>query len=258
MITLISDFGLDDPYVGIMKSRIAQRAPQIPIIDLTHRIAPFAAEQAGYWLWCCLGQFPAGTVHLAVVDPGVGAERDIVVLEAAAQLFIAPNNGLLGLVGGEPEARAYALSQQARSRLGLESASATFHGRDIMAPLAAELACTRIRAVELGPRVALRPGRLTRASTQADGSVRGVVAVIDRYGNALTTISVGAIAHLRQPQVQLQERYLPWVRTYSQADVGECVALINSSGMLELAAREASAAQALDVRVGQTVYVHDR
>jgi len=82
ILTLTSDFGLHDPYVGIMKSRILQRAPQLQLVDLTHDIAPFAIEAAGYWLYCVQPQFPAGTVHLAVVDPGVGSERAIVVLEA--------------------------------------------------------------------------------------------------------------------------------------------------------------------------------
>jgi S-adenosylmethionine hydrolase len=258
LITLISDFGLHDPYVGILKGRIVERAPGTPIIDLTHEITPFAPEEAGYWLYCCCGQFPAGTVHVAVVDPGVGSARAIVVLQAKGQLFIAPDNGLLGLVAsGDVEARAYQVGEGALLRLGLAPLSATFHGRDVMAPLAAELASERLRADEVGPQHDLQPGRLQRAVARGDGSIHGVIAVIDRYGNALTTIPAASLGGFRRPRVWLAGRQLPLVRTYAEASAGECVALINSSSMLELAAREASAAQALNARAGQAVYVDE-
>ncbi len=256
MITLTSDFGARDPYVGIMKSRIVQRAPLLPVIDLTHEVTVFAPEEAGYWLYCCHPQFPAGTVHVAVVDPGVGGARSIVVLEAGGQVFVAPDNGLLGLIvqscaGG----RAYRVTEQALARLDIAPRSATFHGRDIFAPLAAELACARIEPAQLGPPHTPLPGRLRCAARQSDGSVLGTVAVIDRYGNALTTITAAALGGFAAPQVRLDGRTLRLVRTYEEARMHECVALINSSSMLELAARQASAAQQLNVQPGREVYV---
>lgn len=255
-ITLTSDFGLRDPYVGIMKSRIVQRAPQVPIIDLTHAVTPFRPEEAGYWLYCAHPQFPQGTVHVAVVDPGVGSRREILVLEAAGQLFIAPDNGLLDLiVRSRPEALARRLEPAALEALGLAPRSATFHGRDIMAPLAAELAVGRASAAQLGPIHSPAPGTLQPACVEAGGAIRGSIAVIDHYGNALTTIEAGAIGARRQVRLRPQGPALRWVHSYAEAQPGECVALINSAGMLELAAREGSAAAGLNVQPGQPVYL---
>jgi S-adenosylmethionine hydrolase len=255
LITLTSDFGLRDPYVGQMKSRILQRSPGSLIIDLTHEIPPFHPEQAGYWLWCVAPQFPAGTVHVAVVDPGVGGARAIIVLEALGQRFIAPDNGLLGMIAGNPDARAYAIEHHALERLGLSPASATFHGRDIMAPVAAELSARRLEPQELGREHTPLAGTLRLAVAGADGSVQGQVAVIDHYGNALTTIPGATVARLRRPNVALGGRRLRLVRAYVDAEIGECVALINSAGMLELAAGQASAARLLNIAPGQEVYL---
>jgi S-adenosylmethionine hydrolase len=258
LITLMSDFGLQDPYVGIMRSRIALRAPQIPVIDLTHQIRSFAPEEAGYWLYCCQPQFPAGTVHVAVVDPGVGSARAILVLSAAGQYFIAPDNGLLGLLTQtHAEAVAYRVEAAGLAPLQLSLASATFHGRDVMAPLAAELASARVRPEQLGPEHSPLPGRLHAPVRRADGRLCGQVAVIDHYGNALTTIPAALVQAHAQVRLAGSDRPLRWVRTYAEAQAGECVALINSASMLEVATREGSAAALLNVRPGQEVYVSE-
>ena len=256
ILTLTSDFGLQDPYVGIMKSRILQRAPQLQIVDLTHDIAPFAIEAAGYWLYCVQPQFPAGSVHLAVVDPGVGSARAIIVLQAGGQLFVAPDNGLLGLLAQAwPECVAYRVEAEACARLALPPLSATFHGRDLMAPLAAELAMAGIAPAELGPPHRLLPGRLRPARVEPDGSVLGTIAVVDRYGNLLTTISRTAISQIEHPRIQFGALRVRLVRTYAEALPGEPVALINSSDMLELSVREGSAAARLNARAGERVVV---
>ena len=190
LITLTTDYGLRDPYVGILKARLLQRAPGIALIDLTHDIRRFHPEEAGYWLYCCYPQLPPGTVHVAVVDPGVGSTREILVLSAAGQLFVAPDNGLLGLIAQRlPEARAWCVAAGALTALGLSAESATFHGRDIMAPLAAELAMRRVRADELGVPCLPLAGPLTPPRQLPDGSLEGCVAVIDHFGNVLTTIA---------------------------------------------------------------------
>ena len=256
LITLTTDFGLHDPYVGIMKSRIALRAPAAHIIDLTHQITPFYPEEAGYWLDCCASQFPAGTVHVAVVDPGVGSERGIVVVEAAEQCFIAPDNGLLGLVAAQRRA-SYRLEPAALARLGLQADSATFHGRDIMAPLAAELAAGRVRAAELGAPCEPLPGQLQRARRDEAGGTCGQIAVIDRYGNALSTIPGAALRVYQRPRVRVAAAQPRLVRTYAQGRQNECLALINSQDRLELAVREGSAAALLNIRPGQPVYIDE-
>jgi len=259
VITLTSDFGLHDPYVGIMKSRILQRAPQIALIDLTHEIAPFQPEQAGYWLWCAYPQFPAGSVHVAVVDPGVGGARVIIVLEAAGHHFIAPDNGLLGLIARScSDARAYRLDPKALSALGLSFASATFHGRDVMGPLGAELAAGRVRPERLGERTELLLGQLRPAVRTRSGALEGQVAVLDHFGNVLTTIGAEDLRPFRAPQVLLGGHSFRLVHTYTDARPDECVALINSSARLELAVREGSAAARLQPPIGAAVQVLER
>lgn len=259
LITLTTDYGLQDPYVGILKSRVVQRAPGVPLIDLTHHIRRFHPEEAGYWLYCCYPQLPSGTVHVAVVDPGVGSAREILVLSAAGQLFVAPDNGLLGLIAQRlPEALAWRVEPGALAALGLSAESATFHGRDIMAPLAAELAMRRVTAAELGARQAPLAGPLTPPRRLSDGTLQGCVAVIDHFGNVLTTIAARELEGRRQVRLAPGAPTLPWVATYEEAPPGQCVALINSAGMLELAARQASAAAALNVEPGRPVYVSER
>jgi S-adenosylmethionine hydrolase len=251
LVTLTSDFGLHDPYVGIMKARILRRAPRVSILDLTHEITPFQPEEAGYWLWCCYTQFDRGTVHVAVVDPGVGSERAIIVLQVEGQRFIAPDNGLLGLIAqSRADALAVQLDSQLPLSLGFGPTSATFHGRDIMAPLAAELALDRLQLEQLGPRCTPVPGRLQPAARAEDGSIRGAIAVIDHFGNGLTTIPATALGEVEGVQLELRKRRFRLVRTYEQARPGECVGLINSSSMLELAVRQGSAAAALGLHPG--------
>ena len=257
ILTLTSDFGLHDPYVGIMKSRIVQRAPQLQVIDLTHQLEPFAISAAGYWLYCVQPQFPPGTVHLAVVDPGVGGERAVVVLEAGGQCFVAPDNGLLGLLAQAwPASVAYRVGSAVGARLALPTLSATFHGRDLMAPLAAELAAGRITPAELGPIHRLGSGALRPGQFQPDGTLLGVVGVIDRYGNLLTTITASALGEIANPRIQFGGQCVRLVRTYLDGARDEPIALINSAGMLELAVREGSAARKLNARAGDPVVVN--
>ncbi len=259
LITLITDFGLQDPYVGILRSRILQRAPDIALIDLSHAIQPFQPEQAGYWLYCCQPQFPSGTVHVAVVDPGVGGAREILVMRAAEQLFVAPDNGLLGLIAQSARnAVSYRVAPAALASLGLSVESATFHGRDILGPLAAELAMRHVSPEQLGPEHSPAPGVLHPPQLLADGSLLGTVAVVDHFGNLLTTIAAQQMAQRSSVRLFPAASPLARVRTYAQAPAGQCVALINSAGMLEIAAREESAAALLNVGAGQAVYVSER
>jgi len=259
LITLTTDYGLQDPYVGILRSRIVQRAPAVPLVDLMHEIRRFHPEEAGYWLYCCHPQLPAGTVHVAVVDPGVGSARAILVLAAAGQLFVAPDNGLLGLLAQRlPGALAWRVQAGPLASLGLSAESATFHGRDIMAPLGAELAMRRVSPAELGPPQVPLPGPLSAPRALPDGSLEGCVAVVDHFGNALTTLAARELGERRQVRLAPGRPALPWVGTYEEAPAGQCVALVNSAGMLELAARQQSAAAILNVQPGQRVYVSER
>ncbi|HEY2036604.1 MAG TPA: SAM-dependent chlorinase/fluorinase, partial [Steroidobacteraceae bacterium] len=130
VITITTDFGHQGPFVGVMKGRILGRLPTARIIDLTHEIMVHWPAEAGFWLARAFEYFPPGTVHVAVVDPGVGTSRDIVIVTAAEHMFVAPDNGLLApVVGRHPQAGIVRLRPHGLARIGVQHASATFHGR---------------------------------------------------------------------------------------------------------------------------------
>jgi S-adenosylmethionine hydrolase len=256
-VTLITDFGAHDPYVGVMKSRLLARLGTVPVVDLTHEVTPFRPEEAGFWLWRSAPQFPRGTVHVAVVDPGVGTERALVVVRAAQQLFVAPDNGLLGLVWqGEASAQAVRVTSEALAHLGLAATSATFHGRDLIAPLGAELAAGRCRFEELGPAVSPGLGRLRPAVVRA-GVVDGVIGAIDRYGNLLSTIEAATLKTLQAPQITYKGQRFALVSTYGESRNSTCVALVNSFGVLEIACNCGSAADVLGAEWGESLQAVD-
>jgi S-adenosylmethionine hydrolase len=154
VITLTSDFGLQDPFVGVMKGQILARFHDARIVDLTHEVLAHWPVEAGFWLARAYRYFPQGTVHVAVVDPGVGGSRGIAVVEGDGHLFLAPDNGLLGnVVEALTAPRLRQLSDSFIASLGVTRPSATFHGRDIFAPVAAELAAGRAAPDSLGERV---------------------------------------------------------------------------------------------------------
>src|SRR5580698_1071231 len=151
MITLTTDFGQQDPFVAVMKGSILTRFPSARLIDLTHEIVVHWPAEAGFWLARSFEYFPPGTVHVAVVDPGVGTARDIVAVMARGHVFLAPDNGLLApIVGRHPDAKVVRLGASQLARLGISRPSATFHGRDIFAPIAAEIAAGRCAPESLG------------------------------------------------------------------------------------------------------------
>ena len=190
VITLTTDFGHKDPFVGVMKGQVLRRFPTAQLVDLTHEVLVHWPAEAGFWLGRSFRYFPAGTVHVAVVDPGVGSSREIAIVEAEGQVFLAPDNGLLAGVlerlPSPPLLRLLDLS--ILPRLDVHRPSATFHGRDIFAPLAAELAAGRLEPDALGPTVAeLVPGWLDEPVVSA-GQVSGAVVTVDHFGNLLTNI----------------------------------------------------------------------
>jgi len=258
-ITLTTDFGTRDPYVGIMKSCILRRFAAATVIDLTHEIAPFRPEEAGFWLGVSAPLFPAGSVHVAVVDPGVGTERALLLVRSQQQLFLAPDNGLLGFIMQSwPDAIALRIETQALRELGIEPRSATFHGRDILAPLAAELAAGRCKPESLGPvLVSIQPGKLAPASCNSAGVVTGSIATIDRYGNLLTTIDARMLESMRAPVVTFRNQRLEVLRTYGATAVGNALALINAFGRLEIAVASGSAVRSLGADWGEVVQVKD-
>jgi S-adenosylmethionine hydrolase len=257
VITLTTDFGQRDPFVGVMKGQVLRRLPEARVVDLTHEVMAHWPAEAGFWLGRSFQYFPLGTVHVAVVDPGVGSARDIAVVELDGHLFLAPDNGLLAgvLERGVGRPRLRRLDPSVFAALGIARPSATFHGRDIFAPVAAEVAAGRRSPASLGPEVAgLVPGALPGPRVEA-GHVSGVVVTIDHFGNLLTNIDAGLIPAGRPVVVRAAGRDMPLLRTYSDVRPGEYLALVNAFGVLEIARAERSAAQGLGLARGAPVVV---
>jgi S-adenosylmethionine hydrolase len=263
VITLLTDFGLRDPFVGMMKGVILARFPAARLVDLTHEIRPQDVRAAAYWLTRSYRGFAPGTVHVAVVDPGVGTARKMLVIEAGAQCLLAPDNGLLAEIAATHGVdTVHAIDLQA---CGVGAPSHTFHGRDVLAPVAAELAAGRLTPERVGPSATLtaRGGPLPRV---AAGCIEGTVVVCDRFGNLLTDIPSAAVARLGgapaagdpaapAPVVWIGEQAVPWRRTYAEVSVGELVAVDNAHGDVEIARREGSAAEWLGLGPGTPVRV---
>jgi S-adenosyl-L-methionine hydrolase (adenosine-forming) len=278
VITLTTDYGLADPFVGVMKGRILARFAAARIIDLSHAIPAHQPEVAGFWLSRCFEDFPSGTVHVAVVDPGVGTDRGILCMTARGHALLAPDNGLLARCAARyPETEVVRLADAVLAELGIKEVSATFHGRDIFAPVAAELAAGRVQPAALGAAqpvatlaagpqgargapsaAALVAGEPQTARGQADnrpGGIDGRVVTVDRFGNLITDIEASSIAGIAAPHALVGGRSLPVRRTYGDVAPGTLLALVNSFGLLEIAAGQASAAAALGVGPGARVSI---
>lgn len=248
LITLTTDFGVSDPYAGVMKGAILGRCADARLIDLTHDIPAYQPQLAGFWLARSWRYFPEGTVHLAVVDPGVGTERAMALAIGAGQVFVAPDNGLLDAVIDSlpaPQVRVFGLDDL--QELQLPRPSFTFHGRDIFAPLVAEIAANRLMPNWLG----LASER--RIASSEKPAAEGQVIWIDHYGNLITNLRAAALSAFQQPLLRYRERLINIYPSYGYAAYGELMALINAWGVLEIAQSQGHAQQFLLATVGESV-----
>ncbi|MCC5795185.1 MAG: SAM-dependent chlorinase/fluorinase [Chromatiales bacterium] len=255
IITLTTDFGHKGPFVGVMKGVILAHHPAAKIIDLTHDIPVHWPVEAGFWLARSHRWFPAGSVHVAVVDPGVGTGRQILVAAHAGQVFLAPDNGLLAPVLGTRPAHCYRLDDSWRRRQGWPEPSSTFHGRDIFAPLAAAIAAGRVRPEEAGPPAGEIMPALVDEPETGEGEIRGTVVALDNFGNLITNIDAALLRRLRVVEVLAGGHRLPLRRTYGESQPGDYLALVNSFDVLEIARAEGSAAEGLGLGRGAPVLV---
>ena len=257
IVTLLTDFGLSDIYVGVMKGTIAQINPQIQMIDLTHQIPPQDIASARFQLMSAYPYFPDQTVHIAVVDPGVGSDRRLIAVQLKSGLksgyVVAPDNGLIsGILGGATVAVELTNSSYWRS----QNPSATFHGRDILAPVGAHLA-SGVSLTELGVPldldsiVQLPIPEVTKTAT----GLRGVIQAIDHFGNLITNIPGEAVRD-RTWAIQIGHVQYPSKRTYTEATVGETIGLIGSHGWVEIATHQGNAQTSLDLGVGSQITVY--
>ena len=250
IVTLLSDFGLRDPFVGVMKGVILQWFPEAKLVDLSHEIAAQDVLAGAFWLAAAEPWFAPGTVHLAVVDPGVGGQRAALAMRAHGHVFVGPDNGLFELVcrrGAADEVRSIDAE-----RLGFSLPCRTFHGRDLFAPVAALLAANKLPFEELGPLFEPR-GRLDwPAADQSLAGWRGQVLLVDRFGNLISNIepegALGAEARVRVGTTSIR-----CAGTYGDVEPGELVAYVGSFGQLEIAVRDGSAAERLGAERGTPI-----
>jgi S-adenosylmethionine hydrolase len=241
VVTLLTDFGTADGYVAEMKGVIVTRVPEATLVDVTHDVMPQDVEAgrlalARYWR-----RFPPGVVHMAVIDPGVGSARAALAVESDGRFLVGPDNGVLSpalLVAG---ARAVTLPIPA-------GASPTFHGRDVFAPAAAELALGATLDAIGSPALDFLIRRTPEPRRLADGSIEGQVITIDRFGNAVTNL-----LGLRAQSVEVNGTVLPLLRSYVDVPEGEAIALVGSTGLIEIAVRNGSGAAAMGLERGSVV-----
>jgi len=245
-LTLTTDFGLADHYAGVMKGVILGICPKARIVDISHEVTPYAIAEGGYLIAQSYRYFPRGTVHVVVVDPGVGSERRAIVAEAAGQMFVAPDNGVLSMVLAREKHRVRAIEND---RYFFHPVSRTFHGRDIFAPVAAHLA-SGVRPARVGKTVAdAVRAEFAAARASGKGTWRGTVLHVDRFGNIVTNFASEEFPVVSQVAVgRLTARRV--VESYDEADSGEAVVIAGSSGYLEISIKQASAARKAGCRVG--------
>lgn len=262
IITLTTDFGLTDEYVGVLKGVILTRTPEARIVDLSHLIERQNIGQAARLLLSAYRFFPAGTIHLVVVDPGVGSSRKLVLVLAADHLFLAPDNGVLGPI--LESAGCQAAYEVRCEQYYLRPVSATFHGRDILAPVAAELAAG-LAPGAVGPVIAPRVlTKFTIAAAVLDrqqGKITGEIIGRDHFGNLQTNITAESLQELHGDRknpvsIEVKNTVISGIQTaYAQKSEGELLALINSRGHLEIAVNRGSAAGYLGAAGGEKVTV---
>ncbi len=253
IITLTTDFGHCDHFVGTMKGVILSILPTAEVVDITHDVTPFEIREAAFVIAQAYPFFPKRTVHVVVVDPGVGTARRPILIEAAGHFFVAPDNGVLSMVYSRQKHKARHITN---GKFFLKNVSHTFHGRDIFAPVAAHL------------RKGVPPSQFGKLihdhlKTNFDQPVRtgkrywtGCVLKIDRFGNLITNLRTEDFPELKERPFQMTAGMLTvqrLVSTYAEAEPGELVLVPGSSGYLEVACNQASAAQKLRCAVGSPV-----
>lgn len=258
VITLTTDFGHKGPFAAVMKGVILQRFRQACVIDLAHDIPAYWPAEAGFWIARSYRWFPSGTVHVAIVDPGVGTGRQIIIVEHDGHVFMAPDNGLLAsMLASSTDATVHVLQSATLAKLDLPEPSLTFHGRDIFAPIAAEFAAGRLRPSDVGTRTEQwTPAWLDEPEVSA-GRIRGVVVTVDAFGNLISNIDRTLIEDFPEPVATIAGHSIGLQPTYGLVPPGEYLALINSFGVLEIARAEGSAAAGLGTDRGAPITVHN-
>jgi len=253
IITLITDFGLSDHYAGVMRGVILGICPQAEIVDISHEVGAYEVVEGAFLLAQTYPYFPRGTVHVVVIDPGVGTARRPIVAEAAGQRFVAPDNGVLSMMYAHEKPKVRWITSE---KYFLKPVSQTFHGRDIFAPVGAHLA-RGIAPAKMGKQITdylrlhfERPVRTARRAWT------GAVLKIDRFGNLVTNFPAEEFPDLQKRPFEMSiglETVNRLARNYAESGPGQLFVIVGSSGYLEVSASQASAAKMLGCGVGAPV-----
>lgn len=253
IVTLLTDFGLSDPYVGVMKGVMLNICPEARLVDISHGIPPQQVDAAAFVLGKSYGYFPDGTIHCVVVDPGVGSERKALIVRAERHVFVAPDNGVLkSIFHAFSKCDVFEVCQK---DYFLKKISRTFHGRDIFAPVAAHLA-GGVRPESIGvPFDGYIRGEIHEPAVEKDRIV-GRIVYFDRFGNAVTNIPEALLRNAKKLRVIAGNYSIDGLAsTYNQVKMGDPLAVIGSFGKLEIAIREGSAKEKLFLNLKDEVIV---
>jgi hypothetical protein len=253
IVTLTTDFGLSDHYVGTMKGVILSICPQARIVDITHDVRPFEIGEGAYAIAQAYRYFPKKTVHVVVVDPGVGTARRPILMEAAGQLFVAPDNGVLATIYGR---ETHKIRLIANERYFLKPVSRTFHGRDIFSPVAAHLAAG-VTPSSMGKLIKdyLRPV-FEKPLRMGKRTWMGRILKIDRFGNVVTNLHTDEFPDLERKNFELRlgpSNVGVMARSYAECGPGELFAIVGSGGYIEVSVGQASAAKQIGCETGAAV-----
>ena len=260
IITLLTDFGVEDEYVGVMKGVILSINPSVSIVDISHQIRPQNLVQAAFIVQSTYQYFPAGTIHVVVVDPGVGGERDIFALKTEGHIFVVPNNGVLTLLLEQEDP--VSVTRINNSDYYLKPVSHTFHGRDIFAPVAAHMS-RGIDLKQLGPPA--DPDKIFHLSIprpyiSQNGELLGEIVAVDHFGNLITNIKTDMIKHFCPEKSQYKvligvgNSQIAGISTsYDRVDPKMPLAIINSRGYLEIAVNKGHAKEYFSANIGDSV-----
>lgn len=259
IITLTTDFGLRDPWVGSIKGTVLSINREATVVDISHGVSPHNVMEGAFVLGQAYATFPKGTIHVAVVDPGVGGERRGVAVETERYIFVGPDNGIFTFALEDEEVRT--VVALTRADFFLPTVSDTFHGRDVFAPVAAHISLGK-ELRRFGGEIQGGLVTLELPKVETDKSlVKGEVVYVDNFGNLVTNIRGCEVAAFADAGIEVD---IGWVKidgiskSYSSVKAGEVVAIVGSLGLIEVACAMESAAARLAVGVGEPVMVRKR
>lgn len=260
IITLTTDFGLKDPYVAEMKAVILSISPEATIVDVSHEIEKFNTKMGAYILACVSPFFPKGTIHLTIVDPGVGTSRQPIMLQTRHSFFIGPDNGVLTLAARKDGI--IEIRKISNPKLIMRNASNTFHGRDVFAPAAAYLA-NETPVKDFGPRISKIVTLPFALVVRKEGMIMGEAIYIDEFGNIVTNLTKDHLANrITESDIDVRigkiKRTLRFCEAYGDVALGKPLVLVGSHGFLEVAINQGDASRKFKTKIGDkvTVYLH--